>query len=120
MSDLSPILQLLSRALDVSVLRQSVYSANVANASVDGYQRLEVSFDQQLEKAAANMASAGAGAIDGAFASNHPTVVSTGMTVKLDEEMAAMARNALQYQTLVGAYERMTSLMRLAIREGRE
>jgi flagellar basal body rod protein FlgB len=47
-------------------------------------------------------------------------VVPTDTTVKLDEEMAAMAKNALQYQTLVGAYERMVGLMRLAIREGRE
>jgi flagellar basal-body rod protein FlgB len=120
MSDLTPTVQLLTRALDASALRQSVYAANVANAGVEGYRRLEVDFDLQIERAAAAMANARAGTIDAAFASNGPTVVPTNTTVKLDEEMAAMAKNALEYQTLVGAYERMVGLMRLAIREGRE
>ncbi len=119
MSDPIPTLQLLSRALDVSALRQSVYAANVANANVAGYERLEVSFDQRLARAMVEMAQS-TGALHADLQLNAPQVLSTGRTVKLDEEVAAMAKNALQYQTLLGAYEHMASLTRTAIHEGRE
>jgi|SRR4051812_49339228 flagellar basal-body rod protein FlgB len=119
MSDSILTIDLLTRALDVSALRQAVYSANIANAAVPGYQRLEVNFDQQMESFAAAFDSS-SNADPTHVSMNAPSVVPTGTAVKLDEEVAAMARNALQYQTLVGAYERMSSLTRLAIHEGRE
>ena len=119
MSDPSPTLQLLSRALDVSALRQSVYAANVANVNVTGYQRLEVQFDERLERAVAEMSQATA-SMDGALEVNAPQVVSTDAVVKLDEEMASMAKNALRYQTLLGVYERMAAMTRSAVHEGRE
>jgi flagellar basal body rod protein FlgB len=48
-----------------------------------------------------------------------PQVVATSEGVKLDEEMALMARNALQYQVLLGAVDGQMGLLRMAIREGR-
>ena len=45
--------------------------------------------------------------------------MSTHDTVKLDEEMAHVAKNALQYQVLLGAYEKQMSLLQLAVRDGR-
>ncbi|HEU4652739.1 MAG TPA: flagellar basal body rod protein FlgB [Steroidobacteraceae bacterium] len=119
MFDSTLTIDLLTRALDVSALRQAVYSANIANASVPGYQRLEVNFDQQLEGFAAAFDSASK-ADQTHLSMSAPSVIATGTAVKLDQEVAAMARNSLQYQTLVGAYERMSALTRLAIREGRE
>ena len=110
-------ISLLARALDVSALRQSVYAANVANAGVEGYQRMDVHFDDSLQRAALEIdQSASLTPVRSADAS----VISTGTTVRLDEEMGLMAKNALQYQTLIGTYEGMVGLMRVAVREGRE
>lgn len=113
----SPTFQVLSDALDRSALRQAVYSANIANASVEGYQRMEVAFDAELERATLAMSNMGS---TGAALSSSAHVVATNDVVKLDKEMALLARNALQYQTLLGAYEKEIGLLRMAIKEGRE
>jgi flagellar basal body rod protein FlgB len=47
-------------------------------------------------------------------------VASADTTVHLDQEMAKMAKNALSFQSLIGAFERMSGLLRMAIHEGRE
>lgn len=107
--------QMLTDAIERSALRQAVYSANIANANVTGYRRMEVAFDTELERARVAMAS-----LDGAQMPTATTqVVATDDGVKLDEEMALMARNALQYQVLLGAFDGQMGLLRLAIREGR-
>ncbi len=115
----TPTIEFLARALDVSALRQSVYSANVANAAVDGFHRLEVSFERELERVALNAAQGTTGR-DLSAVSGNATVVSTGSLVKLDEEVGLMARNALRYQTLLTAIQKGSALLRLAVREGRE
>jgi flagellar basal-body rod protein FlgB len=104
--------EVLARALDVYALRQSVYSANIANASVDGYRRLEVKFD-------ADSILTGTVQSNSALATAQPQVISTSSAVKLDEEMANLARNALQYQTLLGFYERSMNLLSAAVHEGK-
>lgn len=117
----NPTIEALASAIDVSALRQSVYSANIANASVEGYRRMEVTFDDAFAKLTTQMSDMG---MSGAGGAHVPTgnahVVSTDAAVKLDEEMGLMARNALRYQTLLGAYEKTMGLLRTAIREGRE
>jgi flagellar basal body rod protein FlgB len=40
--------------------------------------------------------------------------------VKLDQEMAQMAENAVRYQALLGAIERTLGMLRTAARDGRE
>lgn len=117
----TPTIEALARAIDVSALRQSVHVANIANANAEGYRRMEVSFDREMERVTLQM-----GAMSGAAMSSppsgaeQPVVISTDAAVKLDEEMGLMAKNALRYQTLLGAFEKTLGLMRLAIREGRE
>jgi flagellar basal-body rod protein FlgB len=118
MLNTTPTLELLSHAIDVSALRQSVYAANIANAGVDGYRRMEVSFDSELERVSAQMADASGFASKTSLAD--ATVIPTNSVVKLDEEMALMAKNALRYQVLLGAFERSMGALRAAIREGRE
>jgi flagellar basal-body rod protein FlgB len=121
MIDTTPTLELLARAIDVSALRQSVYASNVANAGVAGYARMEVTFDQALERMNLQTSSAQPGFASGAWPdSGAVSVVATGEAVKLDEEIARMAKNALRYQVLLEAFERSTGSLRLAIREGRE
>jgi flagellar basal body rod protein FlgB len=91
----APVFGVLSRALDVAALEQAVHTANIANAGVPGYHRLEVSFDAQVQRAADE-------------------------TVRLDKEMALMAKDAARYQTLLSAFDRTVGLLQMAIKEGRE
>jgi flagellar basal-body rod protein FlgB len=105
--DTTPTLELLARAIDVTALRQGVYAANIANAGVGDYRRMEVTVEQDAVPAQAGLDVA-------------PSIVTTESAVKLDEEMARMAKNTLRYQILLGAFERSMSTLRLAVREGRE
>lgn len=114
---ITPTMTLLEHAIDVSALRQSVHAANIANASVDGYSRLDVSFDAALTRA--NLQTSASPAVSSTPQLEPATLVNTGERVKLDEEVAAMAKNSLQYQILLGAFERSLGSIRLAINEGR-
>jgi flagellar basal body rod protein FlgB len=113
----TPTMSLLEHVIDVSALRQSVHAANIANANVEGYSRLTVSFDAALEQA--NLQTSASPATSGAPSFESATIISTGEAVKLDEEMAAMSKNALRYQILLDAFERSLGSIRLAINEGR-
>ena len=115
MLEVSPTTEMLARAIDVCALRQAVHTANIANANVAGYRRLEVQFDAEAMRATVE------GSGNAMNASATPAeVVSAQSTVKLDEEMAAMAQNAVRYQMLLELYERSYGAVRAAIHEGRE
>lgn len=115
----TPTVEFLARALDVSALRQSVHSANIANAAVPGFHRLDVRFDRALEQMALD-AALGTSGREVSAATPNAAVVSTDSLVKLDEEVGSMARNSLRYQMLLTALQKGTSLLRMAVREGRE
>ena len=120
MLNADPILALLSRALDAAALRQTVHATNVANVDTEGYRRLEVIYSAELQRL-----NAGAPAIDVsealAWAQAEPEVVESAETrVRLDQEMAQMAENAVRYQALLGAIERTLGMLRYAARDGRE
>ena len=101
----TPTIELLARAIDASALRQGVYASNVANAGVDGYRRMEVAVDSAAAPTGFGEA---------------PTIVPTDSVVKLDEEMARMAKNSLRYEVLISAFEKSLGTLRLAVREGRD
>jgi flagellar basal-body rod protein FlgB len=113
----TPTFQALSDALDRAALRQAVYSANIANAGVDGYRRMEVSFDAEVERATLAMANMTRSGVD---MQSSTGIVATSEVVQLDQEMALLAQNALKYQSLLGSLERQLGLLRMAIKEGRE
>jgi flagellar basal-body rod protein FlgB len=108
-----PIFAELSRALDLVVMRHSVYASNIANASTDGYQRMEVVANDTASAVTAESDAGGVALPVGEI------VPSANATVRLDQEMAQMSQNAIRFQQLIGAFERTTGLLRLAIQEGR-
>lgn len=114
----TPTLELLARAIDASALRQGVYASNVANAGIEGYRRMEVTFEGRLAQLDA-LLSGGAAAPPGGFGAA-PAIVATDAAVKLDEEIGRMATNGLRYEVLMSAFERSIGTLRLAVREGRE
>jgi flagellar basal-body rod protein FlgB len=109
-----PIAAELSRALDLVELRHSVLASNIANASTEGYQRMEVIANDTAAPIGAEMDAGGAAGLPVG-----EVVPSANATVRLDQEMAQMAQNAVRFQQLIGAFERTTGLLRMAIHEGR-
>ena len=121
MFSIDPTLELLSRTLDACALRQAVYSANIANADTPGYQPLEVSFEAELQKAAQVTSGVEWADQTQLLKTIEPAVVPAAMdTVHLDQQMALMAKNALHYEQLLGAFQHSMSLLRMAVLEGRE
>ena len=120
MLNADPVIALLSRALDAAALRQTVHATNVANVDTEGYRHLEVVVPAELQRLNAEGPALDANeALQ--WAQTEPEVVESAEThVRLDQEMAQMAGNAVRYQALLGALERTLGLLRYAAREGRE
>jgi flagellar basal-body rod protein FlgB len=121
MFSIDPTLELLSRGLDACALRQGVYAANIANVDTPGYRPLEVEFETELANAA-RATSGESWAKEAEFLRTiEPSIVPAAAdSVQLDQQMGLMAKNAIHYQQLLGAFERSMSLLRLAVLEGRE
>jgi flagellar basal-body rod protein FlgB len=126
MSEIAGILggattELVLRALDAGAMRHAVHAANIANASVPGYQPLRLEFEQQLAAARTALLDRDEGAAQRAVGQVEPQVAPgpAAEPVQVDREVALMMENSLRYQALVAALERNGSLLRLAIREGR-
>lgn len=120
MFSIEPVWQLLSQHLDACALRQAVYTANIANSEVAGYQPLEVDFESQLQSAGNLLDEAAAGHRDALEALRPMIVPAATDTVELDQQLALMSKNALQYQSLLNAFDRSMGLLRLAVLEGRD
>ena len=104
----------LSLALDAATLRQQVIAANIANANVPGYTAKTVSFDAVM---------ANVGGMQGATLDAHvvPRLGADGtpQPVQIDGEMAELALNQLQYQTLVAGLNKQLSVLSIAIADGK-
>ncbi|MEJ1964218.1 MAG: flagellar basal body protein [Gammaproteobacteria bacterium] len=112
----NPVSELLARALDNAALRQAVHTSNIANAGVEGFRRLDVSFESELARASSTLGED----LPSAGSLAQPQVVQTNDAVRLDREMALMAKDAVHYQALLNAVDSSFSLLRLAVREGKD
>lgn len=90
----------LEAALRGASLRQTLLTSNMANVNTPGYQRKDVDFHAQLQAAQAD-------GVPTERISFSPTVEADrvvradGSGVDADQEAAALAENALEYQALV-------------------
>ena len=109
-----PVFAELSRALDRVVLKHSVYASNIANASTEGYQRLEVS-----EADPVGAIPMDSNDVEMSMPAGE-VVHSATETVRLDQELAQMQQNALRFQSLLSAFQHTAGLLKMAIHEGRE
>ena len=107
-------LDLLSRVLDASSLRHRVIANNVANINTPNFQRLTVTFEDDLAKAVARGSSP---------ATVRPQVVEDtsgaarvdGNTVDIDQEMGQLAKNSLLYAAAAQILASRIASMRSAI-----
>ena len=109
------ILQLVSRALDAGAMRHQAIAQNIANANVAGAKAMRVQFEELLGGVQAEVA-AGRGFKPEDVPA--PQIVTTDKPIALDEEMAALSSNSLQYQALLKAMSRQLGILSVAVQEG--
>lgn len=111
-------LQLVNRALDAGALRHQAIAQNIANANVAGARAMRVQFEELLGTVQTEVA---AGRSFKAEDVPTPLMTTQGVDhpIALDEEMAALSSNSLQYQALLKAVGKQLSILGVAMQEGR-
>jgi flagellar basal-body rod protein FlgB len=113
------------QALDAASLRHLVHAHNIANANTADFVPLKVSFSRQLDAAMADAGRGGGKTIrsiwDGAVVEpDHEAVQAGASGVGLDQEIARLSQNVVQYQALLRALSGKMAIVSLAISEGRK
>lgn len=96
-----PTMNLISLALDASLMRQTAIAHNIANSNSVGYKPLEVNFEQQIKE---HQQSSIAPFYQ---VSNHPS--------SLAEQIALNVANMTHYHALIKGLNQKFSLMKLAL-----
>ena len=112
----------LSSALDLAVRRHALTAANIAHASSEDYLAQRVPFESRLEEIRAGKAGGGfldPGSLEALRGLSGIPPESVPGKVQVDREMTELARNAVQFQTLVQGLARHLSLLALAAADGR-
>lgn len=100
------VVEQVSQALSVATLRNQVIASNIANRDAQGYQRLQLRFEEVLgaaEQVAKPVVTA----------DPSPTGAS------LEEDMVALSSNTLHYQALARALSRYFSIAQTIANGGR-
>lgn len=117
MIDSVPSIKLAALALDGLAERQKAIAHNLANANTPGFTPVNVSFEAQLQAARDVLRAQPQAEVKSGFS---PELIETGaQAVALDEQLALMAQNGLQYQTLTRAIGKQFAILSVAIGDGR-
>ncbi|MEW5701281.1 MAG: flagellar basal body rod protein FlgB [Candidatus Zixiibacteriota bacterium] len=117
----------LERALDLTAARQRLLTENVANAETPGYRRKDINFAAELKAAQQNQSPVGMrmtrpGHITSHAATRTYKVVTDApapgdnYALSLDQEMAKVAENQLEYSIATRLVSRKFDGIQLAIR----
>jgi flagellar basal-body rod protein FlgB len=114
----------LGLALDAASMRQQAIAANIANHSTEGYVARKLDFESQMVDARRSLDTKGtvdAFSLSAVRLQLEPALDAQGQPAKvqLDEQVADMAQNAVQYQALAKGLSRHFSLLSLAINDGK-
>jgi flagellar basal-body rod protein FlgB len=114
----------LGLALDAAQLRQQAISANVANHATEGWVPLGVDFEAQMAQARQVLDSGGqldAASLAGVQPRLAPLTGTDGLPqpARLDEQVAAMASNAVTYQALARGLSRHFAILSAAVSDGK-
>ncbi|MER3416540.1 MAG: flagellar basal body rod protein FlgB [Gemmataceae bacterium] len=109
-----PQAELLTKMLDVALLRHRVLADNIANINTPGYLRKYVTFEQSLARALSS--SGNPYASKPAVLTDHATPGRVdGNNVDLDEEIGRLSKNALLYQLYMQILASRVATTRTAI-----
>lgn len=128
----SPVEQVLERALAASALRHKVIANNIANVNTPGFKKSRVRFEDELQQALDGsripLAATDPRHLPGRHAASIPTpqtVPVTGTTMRrdgnnvdIDQEMALMAENNIYYSALAQQMANYFSGIKTAINGG--
>ena len=113
----TPMMHNLTRALDLTSLRQRVVTENIANIDTPGYQTRDIDFAGEFQKA-----------LNGQDSDRSEAVAvrtlrgleqrPDGNNVSIDRESLLMAQNQLQFQTGVAVLRSEFNRLQLAISGG--
>jgi flagellar basal-body rod protein FlgB len=114
----------LSLAMDAASLRQQAISANIANHATEGYTASKVDFESQLVEARRSLETKGsidAFALASVRLELEPALDAQGQPIKvqLDEQMAELSQNAVQYQALARGLNRHLAILYTAASDGK-
>lgn len=128
--------KVVEKALDASWLRNEAISQNIANVDTPGYKRKTVSFEEYLDVAMEDSGFRGkrtnirhipiggsnVDEVEPRLAEDHKSLSFRldGNNVDIDNEMAAMAKNTIQYNTLAERISGQFRKMKSVINEGRK
>lgn len=100
------VVEQVSQALSVATLRNQVIASNIAHRDTQGYQRLQLKFEQ---------------ALGAAHPVARPMVVADPSQSRpsLEEDMVALSTNTLNYQALARALSRYFSIAQTIANGGR-
>jgi flagellar basal-body rod protein FlgB len=112
----TPLIGTLSRALDLTSMRQSLVSQNVANIDTPGYHARDIDFRQELQRAVTSDDDVTANPM----VREVPGLIERpdGNNVSLDRESLLMAQNQLSFQVDVQLLRSEFSRLQLAINGG--
>ena len=112
----TPMIHTLSRALDLTSLRQRLVSENIANIDTPGYQTRDIDFAGELRRSMELGDSEGETATVRTLRGIEQRP--DGNNVSMDRESLLMAQNQLQFQTGVAVLRSEFSRLQLAINGG--
>ncbi len=126
-------LELLEKVLDLCYLRHEIISSNISNAETPGYVPKDIDFETALKNATSPVEAVTLKVTDprhispGSEAVIRPAVVSVyspypsldGNRISIEEEMARLSKNTLEYQALIKIVSKKFSELRFVINEGR-
>lgn len=97
-------IELVKRALDASVMRQTAIANNVANSNTLNYETIEVNFEQQLAESSLTDLS-----------DIKPVYQLSAHHSSIDEQMALNVQNMTHYRALVKGLNQKLAIMKLAL-----
>ncbi|HPG58767.1 MAG TPA: flagellar basal body rod protein FlgB [Candidatus Wallbacteria bacterium] len=131
----NPKLAYIKQSMDVSMMRHEAISNNISNVNTPNYKKQEVTFEDELAKALDSQSfkgrktnfrhlTIGAGSASEAkpklITVKDQSMRNDGNNVDVDEEMANLSKNTIQYRTLASVLDNELTKINLAItRAGR-
>ncbi len=110
--------QLISKLLDATALRHQAISQNIANVNTPGYQRVDVSFEEQLVRVLQEEGSQSP-RWDDLRPQMEPMPVglsrADGNNVDIDHEMGQLTKNSVLFDTYAHILAAKLNIMRSAI-----
>lgn len=101
-------IELVSMALDASLMRQTAIANNIANINSSNYQTMEVNFEQQLNETHLTQNS-------DELSSIQPFYQLSDHQSSIDEQMALNVQNMTHYRALIKGLNQKLSIMKLAL-----